>query len=69
MPSLFFISLAYSKVNSFDCFYGFSCKKCITFAIEKNEESLDKKRLITVKKIQNDNFFDKNRQKSRVCRS
>ena len=35
--ALFFISLAYSMVNSFDCFYGFSCKKCITFAIEKNE--------------------------------
>lgn len=35
--ALFFISLAYSKVNSFDCFYGFFVEKCITFAIEKNE--------------------------------
>ncbi len=32
-----FISLAYSTVNSFDCFYGFFVEKCITFAIEKNE--------------------------------
>ncbi len=35
--ALLFISLAYSKVNSFDCFYGFLCKKCITFAIEKKK--------------------------------
>jgi len=30
------------------------------FAIEKTEESLDKKRLITDKKVQKSNFFDKN---------
>ena len=35
MLSLFFISIAYSIVNSFDCFYGSSCEKCITFAVEK----------------------------------
>ena len=39
--ALFFISLAYSKVNFFDCFYGFSCKKSITFAIEKNEININ----------------------------
>ena len=37
MPSRFFISVAYSIVNSFDCFYGFSREKCITFAVVKNE--------------------------------
>lgn len=37
MSDAIIIGNAYSIVNSFDCFYGFFVEKCITFAIEKND--------------------------------